>query len=125
MKRNDYILIICILMLTAAVVVWMEISRRGVTSEDAVVVVSIDGQEYGRYPLNQDNITTIELEDASYNVLEIRDGYAEISEASCRDQICVKHFHIHYSGETIVCLPNKLIVEIVGGDEDDIDGATL
>ena len=56
--------------------------------------------------------------------LEIKDGEAQISEASCPDQICVNHMHIHYSKEMIVCLPNGLIAEIVNGEERDIDGST-
>lgn len=94
------------------------------TANSPKVVVTVDGEEYGTYPLDEELTETITLSDGTYNVLEIKDGYASISEASCRDQICVNHFHIHYSGETIVCLPNKLVVEIVGGEDDDVDAAT-
>lgn len=124
MKKNDLILIIIILALTAISVVGITVSRKMNKADVAYAVVTIDGNEYGRYPLDEDMVTTIELEDGSYNILEIHDGYAQISEASCRDQICVNHFPVHYSKEMIVCLPNRLVVEIVGGEENDVDGAT-
>jgi hypothetical protein len=124
MKKNDIILIITILVITFAGVLFMGIQQRKNTNDNAMVVISIDGEEYGRYPLNQEHTEKIELPDGSFNTLQISDGYADMIEADCRDQICVNHFHIHYSGETIVCLPNKVVVEIVGGEEDDIDGAT-
>ena len=91
------------------------------TTDTAMVVVTVDGQEVGRYPLNQDCEQRFDFQDGSYNVLRIYDGKAEISEASCPDQICVKHYGIHYTNEMIVCLPNKFVLEIVGGEDNDID----
>jgi hypothetical protein len=124
MKKNDFILIIVVLAITAVVVVGMKIWQQNNTGSQATVVVTIDGEEYGTFPLNKDVEETIEFPDGSYNKLVISEGYASVSEASCRDQICVNHMHIHYSGETIVCLPNKLVIEIINGEESDIDGAT-
>ena len=124
MKLNDIILIITILVITCVSVVFMWFHQRSATGSAAKVVVTIDGEEYGSYPLNKDYTETIELSDGSYNIFTIKDGYASVTEASCPDQICVNHFHIHYAGETIVCLPNKVVLEIVGGEEDDVDGAT-
>lgn len=123
-RKNDYILIITVLAITAVVVFATNLMQRKNTGSQAMVVVSVDGEEYGSYPLNKDLEDKIEFPDGSYNVIQIEDGYVSVSEASCRDQICVNHMHIHYSGETIVCLPNRLVIEIVNGEESDIDGAT-
>lgn len=124
MKRNDVILIIVILVLTFGFVIasGYRQSRRAV--DHAMAVVTVDGEEYGCYPLDEDRTERIELDNGAYNVLTIAGGEASVSEASCRDQICVHHFHIHYAGDTIVCLPNKVVVEIVGGEADDVDAAT-
>ena len=124
MKRNDVILIIVILVLTFGFAIGTAIHNHRVSTEGGVALVTVDGEEYGRYPLNQDRSVRIDLGDEEYNVLTIANGEASMSEASCRDQICVHHFHIHYTGDTIVCLPHKVIVEIVGGEADDIDAAT-
>ncbi len=95
------------------------------TKDSANVVVTIDGEVYGTYPLSEDRTERIELPDGSYNILIISDGYADVSEASCPDQICVKHNHIRYSKESIVCLPNKVVVTVEGGKENEIDGSTF
>ena len=97
---------------------------RAKTLDAAEAVVTIDGNEYGRFPLDKDIEETIEFDDGSYNILTIHDGICEISEASCPDQICVKHMPVQYNGQNIVCLPNKLVVTIENGMEDDIDGMT-
>ncbi|MCR5580761.1 MAG: NusG domain II-containing protein [Pseudobutyrivibrio sp.] len=124
MKKNDVYLIIIILLVTAVAVVAMQFRQHKDTNTSPTAVVTVDGEVYGTYPLNEDRTERIELEDGSYNILSIHDGYAEIIEASCPDQICVNHMHIHYKGETIVCLPNRVVVEIINGEESDIDGAT-
>lgn len=124
MKKNDFILIIIILAITGLVCCFSMITRKNATTEGAKVVVTIDGREYGVYPLNEDMSETIELKDGTSNTLVIKDGYADITQATCPDQICVNHIHIHYDGETIVCLPNKLVIEIVDGTENEVDGVT-
>lgn len=46
------------------------------------------------------------------NTVKIKDGKAYMSYAECPDKICFSHKPINKKGETIVCLPNRIIVEI-------------
>ncbi len=124
MKKNDMVLISIILVAAIACLLGMRIWQKNNTKGDAAAVVTIDGNVYGEYPLSEDYEERIELPDGSYNVLTIKDGFAQVSEASCPDQICVHHNHIKYSGESIVCLPNKLVVTVKGGEDNGIDGST-
>ena len=45
-------------------------------------------------------------------ILIIKDGEAYMQEADCPNQICVHHSPVSNKGETIVCLPNRVIIEI-------------
>ncbi|MBP1754602.1 MAG: putative rane protein, partial [Firmicutes bacterium] len=47
--------------------------------------------------------------------------YVDMLEASCPDEICVKHKKIHYSNETIVCLPNKVVLEVMDTEDSGVD----
>lgn len=125
MKKNDIILIAVLLAAALLTAVGMRIWQMNNTRDAVKVVVTIDGQVYGTYPLDEDRTERIELPDGSYNILTISDGYADVTEASCPDQICVKHNHIKYSKESIVCLPNKVVVTVEGGEDSEIDGATF
>ncbi|MBQ7657700.1 MAG: NusG domain II-containing protein [Butyrivibrio sp.] len=125
MKKNDIVLIAVLLVAAVLVAAGMRIWQMNNTKDTANVVVTIDGEVYGTYPLSEDRTERIELPDGSYNILIIADGYADVAEASCPDQICVKHNHIRYSGEAIVCLPNKVVVTVEGGEDNDIDGSTF
>ena len=125
MKKNDVILIAALLVVALLTAGGMRIWQMNNTKDTANVVVTIDGEVYGTYPLSEDRTERIELPDGSYNILVISDGYADVTEASCPDQICVKHNHIRYSKESIVCLPNKVVVTVEGGEENEIDGSTF
>lgn len=125
MKKNDVILIAVLLVVALLTAGGMRIWQMNNTKNSANVVVTIDGEVYGTYPLSEDRTERIELPDGSYNILVISDGYADVTEASCPDQICVKHNHIRYSKESIVCLPNKVVVTVEGGEENEIDGSTF
>jgi hypothetical protein len=48
----------------------------------------------------------------SYNVMLIEDNCVNIIDADCPDKVCVNHSSIESVGETIICLPHKLVVEI-------------
>ena len=77
------------------------------------------GEEYGTYSLSEDQ--TIEINDT--NVCEIQNGEVNMKEADCPDQLCIHQGPIHIQGETIVCLPNRVVLEITGIDtEEQLDG---
>ena len=123
MKKNDFILIAGLLL--AALAAFGGISwYLAADTQKAEAVVEVDGQEKGRYPLDQDTSVEIQLEDGSYNLLEIKDGRADITEASCPDKICVDHRPVSRRGESLVCQPNKVVVEIENGQEAEVDGMT-
>lgn len=119
-RKNDIILILVLLVLAIASYIGMRCFQNANTTA-GVAVVTIDGKEYGRYPLSIDTIEKIELPNGAYNQLEIRDGKADMTDASCPDGICVNHRAISKRGQSIVCLPNKVVVEIENGEESEID----
>lgn len=53
-------------------------------------------------------------EGAGYNLLAVSASGVTMEAADCRDQICVHHIPIRGVGESIICLPHKLVAEIVG-----------
>lgn len=109
-RRNDLMLILGLLL--AAVLLWLILRPGG---QGNWVVVTVDGVEQSRYPLQEDREVTIGEEE--YNILEIRDGTAAVTEANCGDHTCVRTGAISRAGETIICLPHRLVVEIVGDEE--------
>lgn len=120
MKKMD-VLFIGVVLIVAAVFYfsgWLRPKEEG-----GLAVVLLDGQEFGRYSLQQDGMYTIS-QDGHENILEIKDGYADVTGASCKDKLCVNQKPIHLKGETIVCLPNRMVVEIEGEQKSDLDGVT-
>lgn len=122
-RKGDMILIVVILALAAAAYFGIKFYQR-MSTKEPVAVVTVDGDEYGRFPLDQDVKERIELPDGAYNILMVKDGAADITDASCPDGICVNHRAISRQSETIVCLPNKVVVEIQNGEESDVDSMT-
>ncbi len=51
------------------------------------------------------------------NVIAIKDGCVYMKEADCKNKICVNTGKINSPGQSIVCLPNRIIVEITGKEE--------
>lgn len=122
-RKNDIILIAIILVIALVALIGIRYYQNRNTNE-AVAVVTVGGEEYGRFPLSKDVTEKIELPDGSYNVLEIREGMADITEGSCPDGICVNHRPVSLQDETIVCLPNEVVVEIENGEESGVDSMT-
>lgn len=52
----------------------------------------------------------------SYNIIEITDGKIHVTEAGCPDKTCVSMGFLQ-GGAPIVCLPNRLVIRYVQGDE--------
>lgn len=97
---------------------------QAVREEGAQVVITWEGQEK-TYSLAEDQTLVYEGENGGYNVVTIEDGFVFMSEANCPDQICVNHKPTNQTADPIVCLPNKLVVEVVTpGAENQLDGVS-
>ena len=114
MKKNDFILIIAILLVAGAVFLgYHNFQQQG----PGFVKVTVDGELYGTYSLEENR--EIEINDTNH--LLIQDGQADVTWADCPDKICVNQRAISASKESIICLPNQVIVEIVGGEDAKLD----
>ena len=118
-KKADIILFIIILA-AGLIVSFLPLAD---TVGQPQVKVTVAGDTYGIYDLDEDRTVEISQETsdgttAITNVLVIHDGECWMESANCHNQICVNHGHISEPGGLIVCLPNKVVVEIVGGSEE-------
>ena len=113
-KRADLILIVALLVLAGALYLTLNANRQ----EGGVVVVRVNGVETERHSLAVDGTFPL---NGGTNILVIRDGQAWLSEANCPDHICVKQGKIHYTGQVITCLPNRLTVTVEGGESNGVD----
>ena len=89
----------------------------------AMVQITQDGQVVGTYSLQQPRTLRYESQDGGYNIVVIADGKVRVSEASCPDQVCVGQGWISDGTVPVVCLPNRLVIQIEGGG-DGLDSAT-
>ena len=117
--KNDILLLLAVLVLAGGF--WL--ARTLTREEGATVEVTADGKVVMTRPLSEDTAVTFGEGDHT-NTLVIEDGTARVTEASCPDHVCVNRGPVRYDGETIVCLPNKLVVAVVGGEHSGLDGVS-
>ena len=114
--RNDIILAVVIIFIAAAGLLLFVMNKEA----GSTVSVKLDGVEIASYSLSENVEIPIKTgkNDEHINVLTIKDGKAFISEADCPDKICVETRAVSYVGETIICLPHKLVIEITNENTD-------
>lgn len=118
MKKND-ILLICILIVVAGVT-YLFVNHI-VMQKGGKVEVLVDGKVEHTFSLEKDMEYTIKTDDGDYNVLVINDNEVWISKADCPDQLCVHQHKISKVGESIICLPHKLVIRIADTEKSDLD----
>lgn len=93
-------------------------------TSNAVVTIIQDGILYGQYSLTEDTSVLVKSKDNGYNLILINNGTVKVSDADCPDKLCVKQNIISKNGESIICLPHKLVVQIASEEESDLDAVT-
>ena len=109
--KRDMILAAAILLIAAAVFGFNYVSHR---APAATAQISVDGKVVRTLDLSKDTELTVTGAGGGTNHLRVKDGEIWCSEASCPDKVCVHQGKKHLSSDTIVCLPNKMIVTITG-----------
>ena len=109
--RNDILLVAVLLLLAMVGGAYLFLFRE---SGDTVKV-TVDGKAYGTYLLSQDRVEDIRTgEDGEQlNRLVIRGGKVFVETATCPDGFCAHHRAIFRDGESIICLPHRVVITVV------------
>lgn len=103
LKKGDIIIIITVLALTLAASALLLFGK----GEGRTVTVKENNKTVYKGSLYENKV--IELKG---NTVKIKDGAVTVTNADCKNQICVNHAAITEKGESIICLPNRVIAEI-------------
>ena len=95
--RKADIILFCVLLLSAGISAALIFFRLSAPAGDAFI--TLNGSPYGTY----------------------ENGTVKMESSDCHNQVCVNHKPISRSGESIICLPHKVVVQIEGGKEADVD----
>ena len=112
---HDIILVTAVLLVAGSIYMYTVLPGRSFGESSANVVVRVDGEIYGEYPLNSNKVIELSTERGNNSTVWMED-------ADCPDKVCVKTGKIKNPGQTIVCLPHRTVIEITG-DNADIDAA--
>lgn len=106
-KKGDIILSVGIIVLAVAFIFSFSLFKVG----GKRVVIMVDGEIFGEYSIYDDREIEVKTE-RGVNTVVIRDGKVSVSDADCPDKYCVNHVAVDETGETVVCLPHRMIVEV-------------
>ena len=109
-RKKDFILIAIFVAIAAVAALLIMFVQRGA---GAAVRITIDGVLYGEYSLSEEQSISVD-EELGHNRLVIENGSAYMADADCPDKYCMDYKPISKGGETIICLPHKLVVEVTG-----------
>lgn len=114
-KINKYDIVLILIIIAVNILILVYGSFNTVEQGQKIALVYSDNQLVGEYTLTDNYTTEFKVESSSgngYNTIHIEDGKVWIHEASCPDKICLSQGKISSNGEIIVCLPNKMMVQI-------------
>lgn len=109
-KKSDLLLIIGISVVSVAILVVFILLPRGGDRID----ITVDGEHFAVFSLSEDR----EININGHNVLVIEDGSAYMKSADCPDRLCLDQASIDGRGGSIICLPNRVVVEVSDGSID-------
>lgn len=116
MKKGDYITIVAIVF--SAISIFFITSNKFIRdSGNKEMVITIDGDTYATEKIDDKLYREFKI-NSKYgkNIVVLDKGFVYMEESDCKDKICIKKGKISKTGDSIICLPNRLIVKIVSYD---------
>lgn len=122
-RKWDIVLIASLLLLSLLPVAIFWASGSAVETQGTHAIIYVDGSEYKRIPLSEHAGTdTLTIRTAEgYNTIVIDGDTIAITDADCPDKLCVHEGILKKPGQTSVCLPHKVMVEVQANDASDPD----
>ena len=111
MKKKDFIFIFIVLAAVASAALFLRFPKNPDT-----VKVLVDGELFGEYSLSENR----EISVNGTNLIKIENGEAYMFSATCPDKLCIHQGKIGKTGKSIICLPNRVSVEVNNSIHDEV-----
>jgi len=124
-KAGDVVLVVLVIL--AAVAGLVLISRVNAGEAGSIAVIEVNGKEARRLELddNQAYRTLTVQGSLGPSTIAVENGKVWMAESACRDRVCVGMGRIELTGQSIVCLPNRVVIRIAdGGKSGSVDAIT-
>ena len=118
MNRTAKLILALLVLLAAGSAAFLVLRPAG--EDHPVASITLDGRLVEEIDLTEVQEAwsfTLEGESGLTNTILVEPGRIRVDHADCPDQICVNQGFISDGTEPIVCLPNRLIIQITGGGE--------
>lgn len=124
LKKGDLIIV---LILAVAVISWFGINKLGESQDERQIVIETNGNVYKTIPMKtgmklQD--VHIDLENGKYIDIVADENGAYVKDVICPDKVCQKTGLVSKVGQSIVCLPNRVVVYIEGKSAPEVDNVS-
>ncbi len=119
LRKRDIIIIACLILAAFGFLGMQYMTTR---TAGAMIEIQVAGQLYGTYSLKEDQeIPVTNDKGITSNTVVIENQQAYMKQADCPDHLCQKQGQISHQSESIVCLPNKVVVTVISGEEAEFD----
>ena len=115
-------LILFLLFIGIGITVWIYYPK---STPASTVEVRENGKLILSLPLSENTKQTIRCTDGGSNQFLIQDGAVTMTDADCDDKTCVKTGSIKETGQSIVCLPHRLVITITDSSSDSAPDAIV
>ena len=119
LRRGDVILVAVVVAVVAVFAIVQGVPALADAEGDAAGWAVVQNAEgfYKELPLSQDARLEVTCADGS-NTVVISGGAVQVEEADCKNQVCVQAGAVSRAGDVIVCLPHRMVVQVVAHPED-------
>lgn len=112
-KKHDVLLFAAVLLLAGLSLAATALFNPGKTGVPSEAVITASGKTAAKLPLDADTEFEV-LTEYGYNIVSVADGQVSITNADCAGMLCVRQGAISHDGQTVVCMPHGVLVEIRG-----------
>lgn len=117
MKKNDIYLVGIILIIAIGAFIIINATKK----DGDKVIIEVDNKVYKELPLDVDTTFEVVTSAGGTNTIVIENGHVDVIDANCPDKLCVDQKNAEYNGESIICLPNRVVVKVQSSKESSVD----
>ena len=119
MKKGDIIVIFCLVVIFSFSLVL--INKSFITTTDKYISVQVNCEEIKQITFSKEKKVYPIRTTFGINILEVNEDGVRVIEANCPDKLDVKFGRIDKVGQAIICIPNRLVIQIKSRQNNDLD----